>query len=126
MARRQKQSISMFLVSALGLMAGIKAFLWVLETQYFKLKVDVPYLNAAIGVAIALLVIRVTWVLWRARAKKKALQGEVAATSEVSSPEADTYRCAQCGKGVSEKVRNYCLGRPERFHNQVYCYEHQR
>ncbi|MFC3771116.1 hypothetical protein [Paenibacillus sp. GCM10012303] len=126
MARRQKQSISMFLVSALGLMAGIKAFLWVLETQYFKLKVDVPYLNVAIVTAIVLLAVRITWVLWRAKAKKKVLQEEAATIEEITTSQADTYHCARCGKGVSEKVRNYCLGRPEQFQNRVYCYEHQR
>jgi restriction system protein len=34
--------------------------------------------------------------------------------------------CALCGQPVSERVRDYCLSRRERFAGMVYCYEHQR
>lgn len=37
-----------------------------------------------------------------------------------------TDRCATCGEAVSEKVRAYCSERPERFGQQVYCFDHQR
>ncbi len=41
-------------------------------------------------------------------------------------PAVDSVRCATCGKNVSEKVRAYCIERPDRFGGQVYCYDHQR
>lgn len=34
--------------------------------------------------------------------------------------------CARCGEAVTEKVRDYCLARPERFHGLVYCFRDQR
>lgn len=35
-------------------------------------------------------------------------------------------RCAHCGGPVAEKVRDYCRTHSERFHGEIYCYEHQR
>jgi len=46
-----------------------------------------------------------------------------AATKDVSESVAF---CARCGRGVSQKVRAYCLSRAERFSGLIYCYEHQR
>jgi restriction system protein len=34
--------------------------------------------------------------------------------------------CVACGVAVSEKVRDYCLARPQRFGGQIYCFKHQR
>jgi len=34
--------------------------------------------------------------------------------------------CVVCGRSVSDRVRQYCLDRPERFGGKVYCYQHQR
>ena len=34
--------------------------------------------------------------------------------------------CAKCGKPVSDKVREFCLSRPNRFDGLVYCYDHQK
>ena len=34
--------------------------------------------------------------------------------------------CAACGVPISEKVRSYCLARPERVGGAVYCFEHQK
>ena len=34
--------------------------------------------------------------------------------------------CSTCGTRVSDKVREYCLGRPRRFGGKIYCYRHQR
>jgi restriction system protein len=34
--------------------------------------------------------------------------------------------CARCGKPVSERVRDYCLGQAARFGGLAYCYKHQR
>lgn len=39
---------------------------------------------------------------------------------------ANVATCATCGRSVSEKVRDYCLSRPQRFGGHVYCYPHQR
>lgn len=36
------------------------------------------------------------------------------------------YHCARCGKPLSNKVREYCLARQERFGGRVYCFDHQR
>lgn len=33
--------------------------------------------------------------------------------------------CCVCGRHVSEKVRDWCLDRPEDFRGRVYCYRHQ-
>jgi restriction system protein len=41
-------------------------------------------------------------------------------------PPARKAVCAVCGKAVTEKVRTYCEAHKERFHGQVYCYDHQR
>lgn len=38
----------------------------------------------------------------------------------------DARHCARCGMVVSDKVRDYCLVRPQRFHGRIYCFEHQR
>jgi len=38
----------------------------------------------------------------------------------------DHRHCVTCGVGVSEKVRDYCLARPQRFGGHVYCFNHQR
>jgi restriction system protein len=40
--------------------------------------------------------------------------------------ERDAYHCASCGVAVSDKVRDYCLARPERFDRRVFCFKHQR
>jgi restriction system protein len=34
--------------------------------------------------------------------------------------------CVSCGVVVSNRVRDYCLGRPERFGGRIYCFNHQR
>ncbi len=36
------------------------------------------------------------------------------------------WSCSACGARVSDKVRDYCLARPQRFAGKVYCYSHQR
>jgi restriction system protein len=38
----------------------------------------------------------------------------------------DQAHCASCGVAVSEKVRDYCLARPDRFAGRIYCFKHQR
>ncbi|TXK85762.1 hypothetical protein [Paenibacillus sp. N3.4] len=40
MARRSKQSISTFLVSALGMLCTLKAFVWVLETKVLNTPIE--------------------------------------------------------------------------------------
>lgn len=34
--------------------------------------------------------------------------------------------CAQCGKKVSDRVKNYCLSNTNKFAGKVYCYDHQK
>ena len=36
------------------------------------------------------------------------------------------WSCSACGARVSDKVRDHCLARPQRFAGKVYCYQHQR
>lgn len=35
-------------------------------------------------------------------------------------------RCIICGVAVSERVRKFCINRPKRFGNKIYCYHHQQ
>jgi restriction system protein len=39
---------------------------------------------------------------------------------------ADGAHCVTCGVRVSEKVRDYCLARPQRFGGRIFCFTHQR
>ena len=50
------------------------------------------------------------------------------ATSSTASDNGDSTnaRCVTCGVAVSEKVRDYCPARPQRFGGRVYCFKHQR
>lgn len=36
------------------------------------------------------------------------------------------FTCATCGKQVTRGVRDYCLGKPERFGGRIYCMDHQQ
>jgi restriction system protein len=49
---------------------------------------------------------------------------EQAATRDTDPSEVAV--CATCGRSLSEKVRDYCLARPQRFGGHVYCFMHQR
>jgi restriction system protein len=48
------------------------------------------------------------------------------ASSGAAPATTDSRSCASCGVSVSEKVRDYCLARPQRFGGRIYCYTHQR
>ncbi|WP_284641998.1 hypothetical protein [Paenibacillus silviterrae] len=126
MARRKKQSISTFLVSALGFLFMCKVFIWVLETQIMHVPIHIPELNYAFaGVAIALL-LRIGFVWWMARRKKASFEKEVAAPAPVYNLTSNSHNtCAACGKTVSEKVKQFCLSRPGRFQGKIFCYDHQ-
>ncbi|WP_240416807.1 hypothetical protein [Paenibacillus periandrae] len=124
MARRSKQSISTFLVSALGMLCTLKAFVWVLETKVLNTSIEIPFLNYGIIIGIVLLILRISFVLIKNRARKSNNVQEVVNDVTVSN-DISTFQCANCGKKVSEKVRSYCLERPNKFNNQVFCYDHQ-
>lgn len=126
MARRKKQSISTMLVSALGFLFMCKVFLWVVEYQFLHVPVVLPELNyAIIGVLVALL-LRIGFVVWIGRRKKAAIESTANALSSVSVPNVnDLNMCVTCGKTVSEKVKQFCLGKPDRFQGQIYCFDHQ-
>jgi len=55
-------------------------------------------------------------------------EGEIKITQ--TSPEVisndPSDKCFICGMTVSEKVRQYCLDRPEKFGGKIYCYDHQK
>jgi restriction system protein len=59
-----------------------------------------------------------------------ALEPDAAKTSTApASPvqaEPELGHCATCGARVTEKVRDYCLTRPDRFGGRIYCFKHQR
>lgn len=126
MARRSKQSISTFLVSALGMLCTLKAFVWVLETKVLNTPIEIPFLNYGIIIATMLLLLRVVFVLLKYRARKAIRDVQEEGNGFTLPNDISTFHCADCGKSVSEKVRNYCLERPNKFNNQVFCYEHQR
>ncbi len=42
------------------------------------------------------------------------------------SADAARAHCASCGVAVSEKVRDYCVARPDRFGGRIYYFKHQR
>ena len=48
--------------------------------------------------------------------------------SDRLQPDADTNhaRCVTCSVEVSNKIRAYCLARPQRFGGLIYCLTHQR
>ena len=48
-----------------------------------------------------------------------------ARTSGLVVPPQTRWQCARCGAFVSSGVRDYCLGRPGRFHGQIFCMRHQ-
>ncbi|MCR8633908.1 hypothetical protein [Paenibacillus radicis (ex Xue et al. 2023)] len=126
MARRSKRSISTFLVSALGMLCMLKAFVWVLETKVLNTPIEIPFLNYGIMIAVALLLIRVSFVLLKHKARKSKVDVQEIGNGATTPNDIGTFHCADCGKKVSEKVRSYCLERPNKFNNQVFCYEHQR
>lgn len=80
---------------------------------------DDSFLNIPLGVLGFLLILRIVYVLWSAKRNKQYAVKELAV-------EVSRYECAKCGKTVSEKVRQYCLSKPEKFQQQIFCYEHQR
>lgn len=47
-------------------------------------------------------------------------------TSLEAIPTDSSDKCVICSMTVSDKVRRYCLDRPEKFGGKIYCYEHQR
>ncbi|MGG1553284.1 hypothetical protein [Paenibacillus ferrarius] len=126
MARRNKQSISTFLVSAVGMLCTLKVFVWVMETKVLHTPIEIPFLNYGIIIGVVLLVLRITSVLIMNNVRKSKRYATEAANAISVPLDVDAFYCASCGNKVSEKVRNYCLERPNKFNNQVFCYEHQR
>jgi len=53
---------------------------------------------------------------------KNELNKKASSTSETGQ----LVRCVICSKGVSPKVKDYCLNNKKRFRGKVYCFEHQR
>lgn len=54
--------------------------------------------------------------------------GEPKAThpaQENTKTEMPESTCAECGVPVSEKIRKFCLARPDRFQGRVYCFKHR-
>lgn len=45
---------------------------------------------------------------------------------ETTTNKRDLSTCKECGKEVSEKVREYCISNKKRFKGNIYCYEHQK
>jgi len=129
--KRSKFSISSILVSALGLVVILKVFVYVLEhfvlqvTGEDGLKVDESLLNIALFSIGALLILRIGFII----VKHKLVRSSQTYQSESKltfNENTELFVCAECGKKVNEKVRQYCLERPQKFAGQVYCYDHQK
>lgn len=60
-----------------------------------------------------------------AEAAPTPFAGEVASVS-LNGGGRDPAHCVTCGVAVSEKVRDYCLARQQRFGGEVVCFKHQR
>ena len=58
------------------------------------------------------------------RRKESAAAAAPLPPSPTSS--AEESHCASCGVAVSDKVRDYCRARPQRFDGRIYCFHHQR
>ncbi|UKS26640.1 hypothetical protein LOZ80_34865 [Paenibacillus sp. HWE-109] len=127
--KRKKLTISTFLVSALGLIVMLKAFVYIIEHFVFEttgedvLKVDESDLNTAFVVVVVLLLIRISYVVVKHRIVRARQTQHI---NTVVEAKVESFVCAECGKKVSEKVREYCLERPNKFAGQVYCYDHQK
>ncbi|GAA4840917.1 hypothetical protein GCM10023310_18530 [Paenibacillus vulneris] len=126
MARRKKQSISTMLFSALGFLVTCKILLWLFEEK-FHATTNMPELNYAIIAVVIALLLRVGFVVWIAQRKKKVAieRVENVSNSTGSSSVNDLNMCVTCGKTVSDKVKQFCLSKPDRFHGQIYCFDHQ-
>jgi hypothetical protein len=126
--KRKKISISTFLVSALGLVIMCKALIYGLEHYVLQvtgedgLRVDDSFLNIALAGIVTLLLIRFIYVIVKHKIVKtnKTHQFDSLINEDIKP-----LVCADCGKKVSEKVREYCLTRPNKFAGKVYCYDHQ-
>ncbi|OPH54978.1 hypothetical protein BC351_30115 [Paenibacillus ferrarius] len=127
--KSKKLTISTFLASALGLIVILKAFIYVLKHFVFQttgensLKVDESDLNIAFVVVVVLLLIRISYVIVKHRIVRA---NQVQYPKAIVEDTVESFDCAECGKRVSEKVRDYCLERPNKFGGQVYCYDHQK
>ncbi|WP_090824830.1 hypothetical protein [Paenibacillus sp. yr247] len=127
--KRKKLTISTFLFSALGLIVMFKIFIYVIEHFVFQvtgengLKVDESDLNIAFVIVVVLLLIRISYVI----VKDKMVSANKVKYTNINVEEtSESFACAECGKKVSEKVRDYCLERQNKFAGQVYCYDHQK
>jgi ABC-type nickel/cobalt efflux system permease component RcnA len=134
MAKRRKQSISLILIEFLSVLLVLKVFVLVLEYKVLHTTINEPYLDYGIGLTIFLLALRAIFVYWRYRARQsQSMKSDGKHKTEFSvdntnfgvEPSIESFYCSTCGKKVSEKVRNYCLERPKKFNNKVYCFEHQ-
>lgn len=124
--RRNKFSLTMLLVQFLGVLFMMEVFVWVIENKVFKGEAEVPIkeLHIAVAVVSVLLALRVAYVLLKIRMNQGNNPAFDTSRSNENSQMSGT--CMVCGKTVSEKVKAYCRNHPEKFHNQVYCYDHQR
>ncbi len=125
MARQSKRSISTFLVSALGMLCILKTFTWAVGSRILESKVEVPYLDWAIGVAGFLLVLRIGFVIWKATRNRTPKQEIEPVEHYTSVRVSNDSACSICGKTVSDRVKQYCLDRPQKFSGKIYCYDHQ-
>jgi restriction system protein len=76
------------------------------------------------------LVAKLLAVRGRSEAPPAVLATPPAAVTRVLEPlsavGSASAQCATCGVVVSDKVRHYCLARPQRFSGSIYCFAHQR
>lgn len=102
----------------------LKVFVWVIGNKVMNTpNLNVPELNYALLALGLLLVLRIVFVLMKARILKR---GRVIELDINSEPVFTVDVCASCGKPVSEKVLNYCRANSKRLNGRIFCYDHQR
>jgi len=92
-----------------------------------KLKMDTPlYSNADIeNIYNTILEMNITDPVKRQK-HNQSIQNELNKKASSTSETGQLVRCVICSKGVSPKVKDYCLNNKKRFRGKVYCFEHQQ
>ncbi len=125
MSRRKKLSISMLLVEGIALVCMLKVFVWVIGNNVMKSPFSVPELDHALFGLGALLILRVGYVVVKAKLSNKAAPIKPVGDNVPELFPVDEHVCAHCGRAVSVKVWNYCKANSHRFQGKIYCYDHQ-
>lgn len=67
---------------------------------------------------------KIHYILEKSNIRDKAIQ-ELHIQQIKAIISTDSPKCVLCGKKVTIGIRDFCLDHPERFHENIYCMEHQ-